>query len=703
MRRLVILMVVVNCWNAIGAKALDLYVAVDGSDSRSGRSPENGPGNAGPFATLERARDEIRRLKEQQSLPAGPVTVQVRGGIYPLKSTFELTSADSGTAENPITWQARAGECPRLIGGREVLTWSTVTDDAVRRRLDAAARDRVRQADLKSLGITDFGTVEPGGNRFELFHADRPMPLSRWPNEGYTKVGQLVGGKPVSSHGHRGDAIGKFGYEGDRPLRWTAEKEIWLSGYWFWDWADAFQPLESVDTEKRVLSIRPPYHHYGYRQGQRYVAMNLLSEIDSPGEWFLDRPTGTLYFWPPADANAVASGPDGGAAAAPPEARTFVSVLQGLVVFKDAAHLVLRGLTFEFNRGTAVAIQGGTRIQVARCTLHNVGGQAVAIRGGTRHAVVGCDIYDTGDGGVHVDGGDRMKLIPGGHLVLNNHFYRYSRNSRTYRPAVSVHGMGHRVAHNLIHDAPHMAIQFAGNEHVIEFNEIYRVCTETDDAGAIYTGRDWTWRGNRIQFNYFHHMGDYKTWVGVMSVYLDDWASASTVYGNVFYKAGRAVLVGGGRNNTIENNIFVDCSPAVHIDSRGLGWAKPFLDDPDNTMFKALRATPYKEPPWSTRYPELVTVLDDEPALAKYNVVARNIRVGGKWLDLLDRLTDRIVRVEHNLVDQDPRFVDAARQDFRLREDSPAFGLGFKQIPMEKIGLYRDELRASWPPPPRPQ
>ncbi|MGB9626718.1 MAG: right-handed parallel beta-helix repeat-containing protein, partial [Phycisphaerae bacterium] len=308
--------------------------------------------------------------------------------------------------------------------------------------------------------------------------------------------------------------------------------------------------------------------------------------------------------------------------------------------------------------------------------------------------VAGCDIYNIGDSGIDLTGGDRGTLTPAGHFAVNNHIHHYSRAARTYRTAVSTAGVGNRVAHNLIHDAPHMAIGLNGNEHVIEFNEIHTVCMDTDDAGAFYMGRDWTWRGNVIRYNYFHHIGRFRGQVGVQSVYLDDWASGSTVFGNVFYKAGRGVLIGGGRDNTVENNIFVACTPAVHIDSRGLGWANSYFDGRDNTLVERLNAVPYREPPWSTRYPELLKLYDDEPAVAKGNRVVRNICVGGRWLDLLDKLDDKIVYVKDNLVNVDPHFVDAEHQDFRLKDDSPAYKLGFKTIPVKEIGLQDRRARA---------
>jgi hypothetical protein len=281
--------------------------------------------------------------------------------------------------------------------------------------------------------------------------------------------------------------------------------------------------------------------------------------------------------------------------------------------------------------------------------------------------------------------------------VENNHIHHFGRWKRTYTPAVAITGVGNRIRHNLFHDGPHNAVQLSGNEHIIEFNEFHHLCLETDDVGAFYMGRDWTQRGNIVRYNYFHHLGKQGGGVGVMAVYLDDWASGTTVVGNVCYKAGRAVLIGGGRDNTVENNVFVDCTPSVHVDSRGLGWAKSYFDGSDNTLVDRLHAVDYRHPPWSSRYPQLLKLYDDEPALAKGNIIARNISVGGRWIDLLDGLTDKVVTFQDNLVNIDPHFVDQKQGNFRLMDDSPAFQLGFKPIPIDKIGLYPSDQRASSP------
>jgi len=175
------------------------------------------------------------------------------------------------------------------------------------------------------------------------------------------------------------------------------------------------------------------------------------------------------------------------------------------------------------------------------------------------------------------------------------------------------------------------------------------------------------------------------------------------------------VFLGGGRDNIIENNVFVDCPKAVHLDARGMNWCGPHADGRVQEAREkgTIAGVRYNVPPYATRYPKLVDLLEDEPKKPKGNVVRRNIfwqgqaenlrRVAGgrpineNWWDDITPTIRSLVKLEGNLVNQDPRFVDEKAGDFQLREDSPAWKLGFERIPVEKIGLYEDASRASWP------
>lgn len=223
-----------------------------------------------------------------------------------------------------------------------------------------------------------------------------------------------------------------------------------------------------------------------------------------------------------------------------------------------------------------------------------------------------------------------------------------------------------------------------------------------------------------------------------MSVYLDDFASGATIFGNIFYKAGRAVFMGGGRDHLIENNILVECSPSIFLDARGLVRNTEFFDGRITTLTDRMKEMNYTQPPYSEKYPELLTLYNDDPARPKYNCIRRNISVGGRWLDLYSGLDLELLEIKNNLIADsvifrssaetgvetenfseferenaavvkkfeqlgnkiiagDPGFADMANADFRLRDDSPALKLGFEKIPIDKIGLYIDAYRAALP------
>jgi len=141
----------------------------------------------------------------------------------------------------------------------------------------------------------------------------------------------------------------------------------------------------------------------------------------------------------------------------------------------------------------------------------------------------------------------------------------------------------------------------------------------------------------------------------------------------------------------------VECSPAVYVDARGMGWAKVYtVEGGEHRMYEKLRAVNFQNPPYSVRYPKLATILEGNPLVPEGNIIARNVCWGSRW-DEIEAVARPYLIIEDNLVDEDPHFVDAEGLNFHLRDDSPAYALGFKRIPIEEIGLYQDELRASYP------
>jgi hypothetical protein len=673
------------------AEPVSLYISTQGNDAWSGKlaSPNEGRTD-GPFATLGAARQTIRQMKAT-GLPTGGVTVWIHPGDYYLEQGFELTAEDTGTAESPIVYRAAGTQATRLIGGREISNWRKVEDPAILDRLDPAAKSNVVQADLKALGIANFGrlssrgfgrAVTPAG--LELFFAGKPMTLARWPNGDFTKIVGYPDGVGDEHGGKLGKLTGGFNYKGDRPSRWHDTSDIWIHGYWAYDWANSYEHIASIDLDKRLIKTSPPYGHYGFRaggDGGRFFFLNVLEELDEPGEWYLDRTSGILYFWPPQPIN---------------QDRAMVSIVENPVIhINGASYVTVQGLTVACARGTGVRIAGGDKNRVVDCTLGNLGNYGIVIDGGMNHAVDGCTIYETGDGGISLSGGDRRTLAAAGHAAENNHIHHIARWSRCYAPAILISGVGIRASNNLIHDHPHCAILFSGNEHTIERNEIHHVCLETGDVGAIYTGRDYTYRGNVIRHNFIHHTGGVG--MGSMGIYMDDCVSGTLIYGNVLWKLHRAVFLGGGRDFRVENNIFVDCDPAVELDGRGLSTAPVWHDMVYKTMKQRLEEMNWTQPPYRTRYPELAALeryyARDDGVPPGNVLVARNICAGSKLLNVTWGAKPEMAESRDNLTDADPLFVDAAKGNFRLKADSPAFKLGFEPIPFDKIGPRPQAIR----------
>lgn len=649
-----------------------LWVAPGGDDANSGAEDA-------PLATLRGARDQVRQLK-QDGLDA-PVVVQFASGVYQFSEPVEFTAEDSGTEAAPITYRAAPGAEVKLTAGVAVDGWQPLSDPAVLQRLPEAAREHVVVADLAAQDITDYGQLSVHGfgmgsqpAEAELFYNDEPMTLARWPNQGFRGIEDR-------------DGLQRITVDTDRVARWTAESDPWVFAYWHHDWAELHEPIVGIEPQANVLvrseEVEP---RYGITPGRaRWYAYNLLCELDRPGEYYLDRSAGRLYFWPPAQGK-----------------QAVLSQSTGIIRGENLAHVSFCGFVIEACRATAVAFRDGSNCRVVGCTIRNVGHRAVTASGGTEHEVYGCDVYHCGEGGISLTGGDRPTLTPADHNAENNHVHHYSRRARTYKTGISVGGVGNRIAHNLIHDGPHMALSAGGNEHLVEFNEIHNVVYESGDAGAYYVGRDWTQRGNVLRYNYWHQIVG-ATGHGGMTIYLDDQHCGHTITGNVFEKCSRAVFIGGGDDNIVTNNVFVDCWRAAHIDNRGMGWQKAATDDPNGTLRTRLRAMPIQSELWKERYPNLAGILEDEPNIPKRNMFARNISAGGTWDDIHEG-TRQYQIVKDNLVfDDDPDWVrllkDASGRlvDIEFANPQAVKRIGFEPIPVEKIGVYADPRRASWP------
>lgn len=283
------------CAIVSSAAAADFYVSPDGSDANPGTE-------AKPFKTLEAARNSARKIET-------PVTIILREGTYVRGTSFELDGRDSYT-----TYKAATGEKVRVIGGRQipVSLFKPVTDKDILKRLPDGSQGKVFQADLSSLGIEKFSSLKYSGHLLpwatahsELFFNSNRMELARYPNGTTTRTGKAVKrGTTIRSFGaiywtndlaEIEDHIGKplelpvFNADKhkDKLPQWKEAKDIWIN-IWGNEYADINHKISKIDYTNNNVYLAQPVN-YGLGSNRVATFFNLLEEIDSPGEWYLDR------------------------------------------------------------------------------------------------------------------------------------------------------------------------------------------------------------------------------------------------------------------------------------------------------------------------------------------------------------------------------------------------------------------------------
>jgi len=653
-----------------------------------------------PFDSVETARDEVRRLVSEGI--DEEITVIIGEGEY-YTSGIVLDERDSGSEEFPITYYAD-GEV--VINGGITLSeadFMSVTESE-RARLHGDAKEKVVCADLKKHGfsaadwggicaIGSYNTASKYDGAFtspmwcELFVNDKRMELARYPDSGYLHTLETVReGKCLEPTGKAkltadewakirnpiGDIRKIDADTAKRASGWKSFDDVWVFGYPKYGWADMSSPLENIDAKSCEMETRH-VSMYGIREHAPYYFFNVFEELDAPGEWYLDRENGILYLYPPEELG---------------QSKINLSLLtSSLVKFNNVSNVVLDGITFTGTRNDALSLIG-KGIKVKNCVVKNVAGSAIVIKG-ENCVVSGCEIHHTGRAGICIDGGDRNKLTSSGNVVTDNHIHHIAEIYRTYQPAVRLGGVNCICSHNCIHDSAHMAIGFGGNNHIIEYNEIYEVCQIADDSGAIYSGRDYTTCGNVIRCNFFHDMAsEADNHIGIFGVYCDDNLGSCTIERNIFLRCQSALLLHGGHDMIFKNNLIINSCEKSQYSIRFHRYG--YWDDllPGGTHWKHLDSIPWEGEIWSEAYPHLAEYLTWDPQTEQccphYCEIANNIIINHTPVDIrgFDCHDPLYKNTVGNNIQIDVDNISALTKEM-LSDTVP----GFETPEFEKIGL----------------
>lgn len=598
--------------------------------------------HTGPLKTLAEARDAAR--EQRRAGKKGNITIRIDDGEYFLAETLVLTAEDSDT-----TWEAAPGARPLISGGRLIAGWKKA--QGPRWTADA--------------GDVDFR---------QLFVSGRRAQRARTPNFGFFRIdGASPQDKPLQVH-YRGDDI---------KAEWAERGDVEVVA--MFAWADIRMPIAKVDAAAHVATLTLDPRPSNKEVDARYFIENAPDALDSAGEWYLDRKTRTVTYWPLPGENMAAE-------------RVIAPALDTLVRMDGVRNATFRGLQFAHAdwtmpdkgyadtqaavpAGAAIEATGAVGCRFERCTIAHSGGYAIWFgRGSKRNQVLACELYDLGGGGVKL-GEARQQADDAQqnyeNVIADNHIHDLGL---VYAPAVGVWALQsgrNQIVHNHIHDLFYTAIsvgwtwgygenQSKGN--IIEYNHLHDIGKEMlSDMGGIYTLG--VQPGTRIRNNLIHDIASFT--YGGWGIYPDEGSSEMLIENNIVYHCKSAGFHQHyGRENIVRNNI----------------WAF----NRENELMRTR-----VEPHISFTFERNIVYFDQGRLLGSnwngdqytmrgnlyYDTRGKDIRFAGKsfaeW---------QAAGKDEGSIIADPLFVNASNFDFRLTSNSPALTLGFQPIDMSTVG-----------------
>jgi parallel beta-helix repeat protein len=475
-----------------------------------------------------------------------------------------------------------------------------------------------------------------------------------------------------------------------------AEVHVWPSSPHSCRSFNEILKLERVDPAQGVIVVSGREAAVEVCAGDRYFVENILEELDSPGEWYLDRAGRKLYFWPLAPLTSTSK-------VIAPRLTRLVEVRGNRE--QPVQHVRLAGLTFQetdytpddgfvaygSNRDGVITLAHTDRVSVDDCCLRQIGKAALHSSWGRNTHLVGNEICDGAEGGIYIIDS------PAGTVVSDNHIHHLGwvyKHVAGISTRDQVHGA--LIAHNHVHDTTRWGISVAhstSTRNTVEYNHLHDLNTETYDTGGLEVTQQTREHrtGSIFRYNLIHDTGGYSSTMdremrNSWGIYLDSFAGGFTVYGNVVYGAADGgIMVQGGKDNKIYNNIFVDNGLVRQIlvanfadNSRGTEFHHNIVcySPPESVAIRCGRKVDHTIAQWDHNLywhqGRDVTVF--APGSEPY---AKWVRPLAFW---------QAFGFDRESVVADPQFVDAARHDYRLRPTSPALRLGFEPIDLSTVG-----------------
>ena len=657
-------------WWPIGLSAqTNIYVSLRGNDANSGTQIK-------PFASIEKAMAEVRKT-------SGHVVINLLEGTYYLKKPVVFTSKDSRKENETLTITSARNQKVIISGGAPLknLMW---------KKMENGIWQTTIQQDL----IFD-----------QLFVNGQLQRMARYPN--FDPTARFLGGTAV-------DAVSK-----ERAKQWRSPAGGYVHALHRAEWGDFHYRIKGKN-EQNELTLEGGWQNnrrMGMHEKHRFVE-NVFEELDTVSEWFYDKKTKTLYYYPPAGMDIKTAKFE-----TPQIAHLFefkgseknpvsyiniegLTLTQTLRTFMQNKEPLLRS-DWTTYRGGAVFYDGAVNCTLQNCTLTNLGGNAIYFNNYNRSCTVsGCLISNIGASAVCFVGDPNAVRSPS---FEYHEFVPLSQLDRTPGPKTNnypaeckvydnlMFNLGYvekqsagvqlsmcqsiTVSHNSIYDVPRAGINVSEGTwggHVFEYNDVFNTVKESGDHGSFNSwGRDRYWHPNKrildsiVQTNFDLTMLDAVKPVIIRNnrfrcdhgwdIDLDDGSSYYLIYNNLCLNGG--IKLREGVNRVVENNIMINNTFHPHV------WFKNSNDVFRRNIVLA-GYLPINVPVWGKEIDYNVF-----PDSASLNAAQR-------------RGTDK------HSVYGDLFFVDTKKGDFRLKEGSIAFSVGFKNFAMDSFGVVSPRLKA---------
>ena len=542
---------------AADAKGVELYVSPSGDDSAEGTV-------SAPLRTLEGARNAVRRLREGGD-PEGGITVYLREGVYYQPQTFEFTSADSGSEDCPITYASYNGESVTITGGVTLDPDKfTAPSDEIKGRLQSDdAKANVVAYDLGADGVdtSAIRTTLGGSVRIDsrLFvDGERAWP-GRFPNYVVRDASYKYFDTPSGR---------TFVDIDNRVKNWKSVDGAMMYGMFGTDWVDSYAYVTGYNASTNTVTISGSENP---SKSGRYFFYNVLEEVDTVCEYYLDNETGILYLYAPENYKSVP---------------IRFAVCRNYVMTAQVDYYTFDGITFECGVDSLISLNGNHNT-FKNCIIRNCSESGLDFVG-DGNVFYNNELSYIGGGGISGEMSNTAEMIHSQTVIDNNLIHDYAELHRVYNAAIGIGqvkpghdgGFGVTISHNEIYNGPHLALSYLCRDALFEYNYIHDVCYEAGDAGAVYDG---TWISNGMVFrnniikdihSSYSRDSRIESFLNPLGYYCDDSGAGKHVYSNLFINIDGAAIATSGQDNNIHDNIIISAnknaggSASISADSR---------------------------------------------------------------------------------------------------------------------------------------